>query len=102
MQGLEVASGLAYEWHTGRDYEWDVPPTEIVMLPADAPLPIASSAAPAAAEVRSGTGQEAASFAFNVFTLSAVDCQKLEGVRDSDGPPMAFSSASHTEVPALR
>ena len=41
-------------------------------------------------------------FTFNVFTLSAVDCQKLEGVRESDGPPKAFDSVEGTEVPFLR
>eukprot|EP00976_Prorocentrum_cordatum_P116693 1196197-Prorocentrum_minimum.AAC.4 len=41
-------------------------------------------------------------FQFAVFTVSAVDFQKLEGLRTTDGPPKAFSNTEDTEIPALR
>jgi hypothetical protein len=36
------------------------------------------------------------------FTVSAIDGQKLEGVRKLDGPPSAFSRLEDTDLPALR
>ena len=39
-------------------------------------------------------------YAFEVFTVSAVDFQKIEGIRE--GEPQTFHDAEHTEVPALR
>ena len=56
---------------------------------------LGSGAEPAGARVQQ-------QYIFEVFTVSAVDCQKLEGVRNTDGPPTAFSIAEETEIPALR
>jgi hypothetical protein len=37
-----------------------------------------------------------------VFTVSAVDFQKLTGARPHDGPPNVWGDVGGTEVPALR
>ena len=50
----------------------------------------------------SSTSGVAAGFDFPVFTVSAVDAQKLEGVRSDDGPPAMFHSIRDTELNALR
>ena len=49
-----------------------------------------------------GKAEDPNRFTFRIFTLSAVDCQKLEGVRSTDGPPKAFDTLAATEVPDLR
>ncbi|KAF5841617.1 hypothetical protein DUNSADRAFT_12073, partial [Dunaliella salina] len=41
-------------------------------------------------------------FVFPCFTVSAIDGQKLEGVRIADGPTSAFTRAEDTDLPALR
>jgi len=41
-------------------------------------------------------------FVFPCFTVSAIDGQKLEGVRTADGPTSAFTRVEDTDLPALR
>jgi hypothetical protein len=43
-----------------------------------------------------------ARFSLPVFTVSAIDFQKLSGARTADGPPEVWADAEATEVPALR
>jgi hypothetical protein len=78
----------------------------------DAPSTAAAAAAAAAAAVSAAdpAGEDApaagpaqrARWALPVFTVSAVDFQKLAGVRVGDGPPAVFAEEEATEVPALR
>ena len=101
-QELEVASGLAYEWHTGGEYAWETPPIAMISREKEEEDQPTSSTQPGASPGSITHGCNGECFTFNVFALSAVDCQKLEGVRASDGPPRAFASPEETEVPALR
>ena len=122
-----AAAGQAYEWETGQLYDWSIAPPSPKAEPRQpspgstiagtatmTPAAISGAATGTAADAvatsgdASGSGAEPAGaraqqqYTFEVFTVSAVDCQKLEGVRNTDGPPTAFSIAEETEIPALR
>jgi hypothetical protein len=93
IEALEVAMGQAFEHeHPGLSYEWEVKPASV--HPA---LPSLSSCSEGSEDKISSR------FTFSSFTVSAQDCQKLEGKRPaSDGPPHTFFSIEDTQIPALR
>jgi hypothetical protein len=59
-------------------------------------------AAPCLTPLPPGEDPSRDAFQFAAFTVSAVDFQKLTGIRVSDGAPKAFTTVKDTEVPALR
>ena len=76
----------------------------LVAMRADA---LATPEAPPQAAAGAAAQQQGAlssrfHFQFPVFTASAVECQKLAGLRPHDGEAAVFADVGATEVPALR